>query len=134
MTMNDAAGMPAASALLVKALLRLSDSLDGLIASYAPGDPARTQLEQAQTDLANAANDIDADALAAAIATDADLQALASATQRIEDAAAALAKSQAQVTKIVTLASSAVALGNAVSAGSVAEIVAAVSAVKNAAT
>lgn len=124
MTAN--ANPPTPADLLVDALDGLATNLEGRINALPPGSPERTQLKQAQTDLRNAAADIDADALITAITNNADLQKLKDATKDINTTAGQINQSAAAVAKVGGIASAAVALGNAISGGTVGVIIGAV--------
>ena len=119
--------MPGATADdLRDALQGLSDKLDDLINTLPAGSGNRALLEHSQTVIDNAANDVDAVWIEAQLTNNNDLQTLKDLTAKINANAAAIAASEANTTKIVSIGTAALKLGTLLTAGgAVASIVSA---------
>jgi len=116
-----------ASDALRDALAGLASALDGIIDSLQPGDPVRVRLEQAQTDIENAAANVAAQTIENALTNNADLAKLTQLSGEINARADAIAASVANVNRISGIASKALGLANALSGGSIGGILTAVS-------
>ena len=114
------------------ALDGLSTHLDSLIDALPQGNPVRRELETAQNSIEDASSSVDAQSIEALLTNSADLKKIKDLTTKINASAAAIAASQANVTKIVAIGDKALALGTAVAAGGVPGILSAAAALQGA--